>query len=69
VISVGYFALLCIGFALWIVYGISKGNLVLIVPNSAAFVVAAVTIAIALHFRRRQLLGARTTKLDRGPER
>ena len=52
-VSVGYFALLSIGFALWIAYGVSKRNAVIIVPNGAAFVVAMTTIAVARRFRRR----------------
>jgi MtN3 and saliva related transmembrane protein len=51
-VSVGYFALLSVGFALWVGYGASKHELVLVVPNSVAFVVNAATIVIALHFRR-----------------
>lgn len=51
-VSVGYFGLLCIGFALWVAYGISEHNLVLIVPNSVACVVGTTTIAIARHFSR-----------------
>lgn len=51
-VSVGYFALLAVGFALWIAYGVDDGNLVLIVPNSVAFVVDSATIAVALHYRR-----------------
>lgn len=51
-VSVGYFGLLAVGFALWIAYGASVHNLVLVVPNSVAFVVNAATIGIALHYRR-----------------
>jgi MtN3 and saliva related transmembrane protein len=50
-ISVGYFAVLLVGFALWTSYGIASHDLPLIVPNSAAFLVMACTIAVALHER------------------
>ncbi len=50
-ISIAYLAVLEIGFTLWIVYGVSLGNLAIVVPNSVAFLVGAATIAIALRFR------------------
>ena len=39
------------GFALWIAYGVSLGNLTLIVPNSAAFLVGVVTMLVAWRYR------------------
>jgi MtN3 and saliva related transmembrane protein len=51
-ISVGYFAILLVGFGLWIGYGIAAGNLALIVPNTVALLIGATTIAIALHLRK-----------------
>lgn len=51
-VSVGYFSLLCIGFTLWVAYGISEHNLVLIVPNSASWLVGTSTIVIARRFGR-----------------
>jgi hypothetical protein len=36
---------------LWIAYGISLGNLALIVPNSVALAVGLLTVGIAWHFR------------------
>jgi len=50
-VSIGYFLVLLVGFTLWAAYGISIGNLVLIIPNVVAFVVAVATIAIARHYR------------------
>jgi MtN3 and saliva related transmembrane protein len=50
-VSIGYFLVLLGGFAIWIAYGISIGNLVLIVPNSVAFCVGATTILIARRYR------------------
>jgi uncharacterized protein with PQ loop repeat len=53
-VSVAYFSVLLVGFALWIAYGISIENWYLIVPNAVAFTVCVTTIAIALRFRVRQ---------------
>ena len=52
-VSVAYFWVLLVGFALWVAYGISIENWYLIVPNAVAFTVCATTIAIALRFRVR----------------
>lgn len=59
-VSVSYFGLLCIGFGLWLAYGIAKDDLVLVVPNSAACVVGVTTIAVALHFGRSRSAKAST---------
>lgn len=53
-VSVGYLFVLLPGFALWVVYGLASGNLVLVVPNSVALVVAAATAAIAVSLRGHQ---------------
>ena len=53
-VSVAYFSVLLIGFALWLAYGISIDNWYLIVPNAVAIMVCATTIAIALRFRVRR---------------
>ena len=50
-VSVAYFWVLLVGFALWIAYGISIENWYLIVPNAVAFTVCATTIAVALRYR------------------
>jgi uncharacterized protein with PQ loop repeat len=50
-VSVGYLLVLLPGFALWVGYGIASGNLVLVVPNSVAFAVAAATTAVAVALR------------------
>jgi MtN3 and saliva related transmembrane protein len=47
-ISVGYLAVLLVGFAVWVAYGVASHDAPLVVPNSVAFVVMAVTIAVAL---------------------
>lgn len=51
-VSLGYFGILLPGFALWIAYGIARGDLALVVPNTVAMVVTLTTVAIALRLRR-----------------
>ena len=51
-LSLGYLGVLLIGFGLWVAYGVSLGNLALIVPNGVALVVGLLTLAVALRFRR-----------------
>jgi MtN3 and saliva related transmembrane protein len=46
-VSVGYFAILLVGFALWIAYGVASHDVPLIVPNCVALAVTACTITIA----------------------
>jgi uncharacterized protein with PQ loop repeat len=46
-VSIGYFAVLLVGFVLWLSYGIAARNLALIVPNGIALLVGASTIAVA----------------------
>ena len=50
-VSIGYFLILLVGFALWLAYGIASSSLVLVVPNAVAAVVIAATIAVALRYR------------------
>jgi uncharacterized protein with PQ loop repeat len=50
-ISIGYFAVLLVGFALWIAYGLARHDLPLVLPNSVALLVTAFTIAVALRHR------------------
>ena len=50
-VSIPYFLVLLLGFALWALYGVSKRDLVLIIPNSVAFCVAVATILVARRFR------------------
>ena len=47
-ISLGYFAVLLPGFALWIAYGTASHDLPLVVSNCIAFLVMGCTILIAL---------------------
>jgi uncharacterized protein with PQ loop repeat len=51
-VSIAYFAVLLIGFVLWISYGIAARNLALIVPNAVALLVVVSTIAVAAHLGR-----------------
>ena len=46
-ISIGYFAVLMVGFGLGVSYGIASHDLPLVVPNSLAFLVMGWTIAVA----------------------
>jgi uncharacterized protein with PQ loop repeat len=50
-ISISYLAVLQVGFTLWVGYGLALGNVAIVVPNSAAFLVGGATIAVALRFR------------------
>ncbi len=50
-VSIGYFAVLLVGFGLWGCYGIASHDLVLVIPNCVAFVVMGCTIAVALEKR------------------
>lgn len=51
-VSLGYFAVLLVGFGLWISYGIAARNPALIVPNTVALLIGITTIAIALRLRK-----------------
>ncbi|HEV2934100.1 MAG TPA: SemiSWEET family transporter [Streptosporangiaceae bacterium] len=51
-VSVGYFAILMVGFLLWVSYGIAARNLALIVPNTVALLIGAGTIAVAVRLGR-----------------
>jgi uncharacterized protein with PQ loop repeat len=50
-LSLSYLAVLLVGFTLWVAYGISIGNLALIVPNAVAFAVGIATVFVALRYR------------------
>lgn len=54
-VSLGYLAVLEIGFSLWVAYGVALGNLALIVPNSVALVVGLLTILVAVRYRSGRL--------------
>ena len=50
-VSIGYYVVLIIGFALWLAYGIAIGNAPLIITNVVAFTVGCLTVAVALRHR------------------
>ena len=52
-VSIGYFLVLLVGFVLWIAYGVSIGNLALIIPNAVAVITGVVTVVIAALLRER----------------
>jgi MtN3 and saliva related transmembrane protein len=52
-VSIAYFCVLIIGFALWLAYGLAIDNVALIVPNSVALVITTATIAVASWYRRK----------------
>jgi uncharacterized protein with PQ loop repeat len=56
-ISLGYFAVLLPGFALWIAYGWSRADWALLVPNAAALTVGIATILASLALRRASAAG------------
>jgi MtN3 and saliva related transmembrane protein len=51
-VSIGYLQVLFVGFLLWLSYGAAISNLAIMVPNSVAAVVCAITIVVARHYRR-----------------
>ena len=51
-ISIGYFSVLLVGFALWVAYGLARRDLPLVVPNTVALLVMAFTISVAVRARR-----------------
>ena len=51
-VSIAYFAVLCVGFCLWIAYGAAIGNVALLVPNSVALLLGLATIGVAAAYRR-----------------
>jgi uncharacterized protein with PQ loop repeat len=50
-VSIGYFAVLAVGFVLWLAYGIDRSDPVLIISNTVALGVITAVIAVAAYFR------------------
>jgi MtN3 and saliva related transmembrane protein len=50
-VSIGYFGILLVGFALWIAYGVASDIVALVVPNTVAFLGALATVVVALRYR------------------
>lgn len=53
-LSLGYFGVLLPGFALWVCYGLARGDWPLVVPNVIAFTVGAATVVVGIVVRRQQ---------------
>jgi MtN3 and saliva related transmembrane protein len=52
-VSIGYFAILLVGFMLWIAYGAAAGLPALVIPNTVALLVGIAVIVVALRLRHR----------------
>lgn len=50
-VSIGYLSVLAVGFALWFAYGLSIGNVALVVTNTASLVVGTTTALTAWRLR------------------
>ena len=57
-VSIGYFAIIAFGSLLWASYGVSLGNIALVIPNLVGCLVMIVTILVAVRLRRREGLHA-----------
>ena len=51
-VSVGYFTILLVGFALWIAYGAAAGIIALVIPNVVALLIGVAVVIVALRLRR-----------------
>lgn len=51
-VSIAYFAILLVGFLLWIGYGAAAGLPALVIPNIVATMVGTAVLAVALRLRR-----------------
>jgi uncharacterized protein with PQ loop repeat len=51
-VSVGYFAILLVGFLLWVAYGAEAGIMALVIPNIVALLVGTAVIIVAVRLRR-----------------
>lgn len=50
-VSVGYLLILLPGFALWVAYGLASEDIALVIPNTAAFLIALGTVICAVILR------------------
>jgi MtN3 and saliva related transmembrane protein len=55
--SLGYPTLLCVGFVLWMAYGIALWNPPMMLSNTASLSFMLLTIGVALYFRREAARG------------
>jgi uncharacterized protein with PQ loop repeat len=51
-VSIGYLSLLCVGFLIWMSYGVALGNLPMMLSNTASLTFMVATISVALYLRR-----------------
>lgn len=51
-VSIGYFAIIAFGSLLWASYGVSLGNLAIVIPNVVGCLVTVATILVASRLRR-----------------
>jgi len=66
-VSIGYLFVVTFGFVIWIAYGATAANAVVVVPNVVALLVGITTIVVALRFRTARAWGG-PRRMD-GPER
>ena len=57
--SLGYPALLCVGFLFWLAYGLALVNWPMILSNLASMAFMLSTIGVALYFRRAETAATR----------
>lgn len=50
-LSLGYLAILIVGFGLWLSYGVSIGNPALVISNTASLTFGLLTVVIAVRLR------------------
>jgi len=58
-VCVGYLSVVTVGFVIWIAYGATIGNLVVMLPNTVALLVGVTTIVVALRYRSPERGGSR----------
>jgi len=69
-VSIGYFVIIAFGSILWASYGVSLGNLALVIPNLVGCLVTIITILVAVRLRGREGLNPpRHPETDRSGER
>jgi MtN3 and saliva related transmembrane protein len=51
-VSIAYFCVLLVGFALWIAYGAARHDMPLVIPNTVALGITAYTVMIAWRYRK-----------------
>ena len=53
-VSIGYFAIIALGSVLWASYGVSIGNLVIVIPNVVGCLASTTTMVVAHRLRRQE---------------